>query len=171
MTHHDHPIVLTARILSLPDSRFFSKSVRRTCCKWRKAKSGRNFNDFPGGFARQTANTPLCCRSRLAVRFRIRRIYRSFAARGGSLSADTADLCCLDNGSRLQLQIRDRQFVSFQTNIPERVALADPDGVYKDGMYGPREYSQARVGAAARNNGLAAQLSACGIARHLASKL
>jgi hypothetical protein len=31
-----------------------------------------------------------------------------------------------------------RQSVSFQSNIPERVALAHPDGVYKDGMYGPR---------------------------------
>jgi hypothetical protein len=31
-----------------------------------------------------------------------------------------------------------RQSVSFQSNIPEKVALADPDGVYKDGMYGPR---------------------------------
>jgi hypothetical protein len=31
-----------------------------------------------------------------------------------------------------------RQSVSFQSNIPERVALAHRDGVYKEGMYGPR---------------------------------
>jgi hypothetical protein len=31
-----------------------------------------------------------------------------------------------------------RPSVSFQSNIPERVALAHPDGVYKDGMYRPR---------------------------------
>jgi hypothetical protein len=28
--------------------------------------------------------------------------------------------------------------VSFQSNVPEKVALAYPDGVLKDGMYGPR---------------------------------
>jgi hypothetical protein len=31
-----------------------------------------------------------------------------------------------------------RQSVSSQSNIPERVAVAHRDGVYKDGMYGPR---------------------------------
>jgi hypothetical protein len=31
-----------------------------------------------------------------------------------------------------------RRFVSFQSNIPEKVALAHPDGVHKNGMYGPR---------------------------------
>jgi len=31
-----------------------------------------------------------------------------------------------------------RACVSFQSNVPERVALAYPDGVLKDGMYGPR---------------------------------
>jgi hypothetical protein len=31
-----------------------------------------------------------------------------------------------------------RGFVSFQSNVPEKVALAYPDGVLKDGMYGPR---------------------------------
>ena len=31
-----------------------------------------------------------------------------------------------------------RECVSFQSNVPEKVALAYPDGVLKDGMYGPR---------------------------------
>jgi hypothetical protein len=31
-----------------------------------------------------------------------------------------------------------RACVSFQSNVPEKVALAYPDGVLKDGMYGPR---------------------------------
>ena len=31
-----------------------------------------------------------------------------------------------------------RGCVSFQSNVPEKVALAYPDGVLKDGMYGPR---------------------------------
>jgi hypothetical protein len=31
-----------------------------------------------------------------------------------------------------------RDCVSFQSNVPEKVALAYPDGVLKDGMYGPR---------------------------------
>jgi hypothetical protein len=31
-----------------------------------------------------------------------------------------------------------RECVSFQSNAPEKVALAYPDGVLKDGMYGPR---------------------------------
>src|SRR5215469_2375700 len=29
-------------------------------------------------------------------------------------------------------------YVSFQSNVPEKVALAYPNGVLKDGMYGPR---------------------------------
>jgi len=31
-----------------------------------------------------------------------------------------------------------RDHVSFQSNVPEKVALAYRDGVLKDGMYGPR---------------------------------
>jgi hypothetical protein len=31
-----------------------------------------------------------------------------------------------------------RHYVSFQLNVPERIALAYEDGVLKDGMYGPR---------------------------------
>jgi hypothetical protein len=31
-----------------------------------------------------------------------------------------------------------RGFVRFQSNVPEKVALAYPDSVLKDGMYGPR---------------------------------
>jgi hypothetical protein len=31
-----------------------------------------------------------------------------------------------------------REHVSFQSNVPEKVALAYPDGVLKDGMYGSR---------------------------------
>jgi hypothetical protein len=31
-----------------------------------------------------------------------------------------------------------RQYVNFQSNVPEKVALAYPDGVLKEGMYGPR---------------------------------
>jgi len=31
-----------------------------------------------------------------------------------------------------------REYVNFQSNVPERVALAYPNGVLKDGMYGPR---------------------------------
>ena len=33
---------------------------------------------------------------------------------------------------------RRQAYVSFQSNVPEKVALACPDGVLKDGMYGPR---------------------------------
>ena len=33
---------------------------------------------------------------------------------------------------------RRQAYVSFQSNVPEKVVLACPDGVLKDGMYGPR---------------------------------
>src|SRR5215475_8525690 len=53
----------------------------------------------------------------------------------------------LENGSQTEFPVQKlrehnpqnrRAYVSFQSNVPEKVALACLDGVLKDGMYGPR---------------------------------
>src|SRR5215469_13642084 len=53
----------------------------------------------------------------------------------------------LENGSQTEVPVQKprehnpqnrRAYVSFQSNVPEKVALACLDGVLKDGMYGPR---------------------------------
>jgi hypothetical protein len=52
-----------------------------------------------------------------------------------------------ENGPQMEVPVqkprehnpqRRRAYVSFQSNVPVKVALACPDGVLKDGMYGPR---------------------------------